>query len=134
MYRADGKYILTEIQGYEAGGFSHSANYGGKIFEAYLDDNTSSGQYLTIPKSVLVLNSDSIVTYDIHSVIGLYDDGTIRMDSGVLIYKLSKRAKYMLNDEGKAIYTMYSMMYKDDDIDNNWIDINEFIEKYTCRE
>lgn len=40
----------------------------------------------------------------------------------------------MLNDEGKAIYTMYSMMYKDDDIDNNWIDINEFIEKYTCRE
>lgn len=125
MYRIGDKYVLTEIQGFIDGYIDYNICYQGEVFEADIELNNTE-QYITIPKYVFVLKHDSIELFNFIEMGEIYDD-----TATTYTFKLSKKARHILNDAGVSQYNMYNMMYNDGDKDDNWIDIKWFIDEYT---
>ena len=126
MYRIGDKYILTEIQGFHSGHIYYSESHEGMVISAIVEFNDTE-QYISIPKYVFVLTSDSFELYNLEDIEDFdCDIGT------TYVFKSSKRVKRILNYSGIAQYNIYNMMYTDGDKDDNWIDIRKFIEQYTC--
>lgn len=125
MYRVGDKYILTEIQGFHSGHIYYSESREGMVLSAIVEFNDTE-QYITIPKYVFVLTSDSFELYTLDDIEDFdYDIGT------TYVFKSSKSVKRMLNYSGIEQYNMYNMMYSDKDKDDNWIDIKQFIDQCT---
>lgn len=125
MYRLKDKYILTEIQGFRDGYIYYSESHEGMVFSAIVEFDYTE-QYITLPKYVFVLSSDSFDMYTLDEMEDFdCDIGT------TYIFKSSKRVKRILNYSGTEQYNMYNMMYNDGDKDDNWIDIRQFIDQYT---
>ena len=124
MIRGDKYIILTELQ--------EIINI--DIYEEEDDEGVFKGMRVTfkgmfrdeyiIPRTIWTMSEDKLESYDILGA-NEFEIGACTID-----YELA--TEYELNEAGKDIYNVYIMMSEKNKKEDIKVDINEFLEQYTC--
>ena len=121
MFRQDDCILLTKVDDIVNISCEESELIVG--IEVYNNDNNMDfNEYIKIPKYVALMREDKL---DIMVIDKVENIDTELMQ---LVYTSSKHIK--LNEEGKQYYNMSCTTLNSNEIDEEWIDISKFIDKY----
>lgn len=122
MTRSDDCFLLTQVD--EIVGFSYEKfELSIDIKVDYYNNNIDLNEYIKIPKYVVVMHEEQL------NIMILEKVDSIDMELMQLAY-ISKNF-IELNEAGKQYYNILCMTMNNNETDEDWCNIDEFIEKYT---
>lgn len=125
MNRSDDCFLLTQVD--KIIGFScEGLKLGVYISVGYDEHNMDFYEYIKIPKYAVLMREDKL------DIMVLEKVENIDMELMKLVYECYGNIK--LNEEGKQYYNMLCTKLKNNETDENWINIYKFVEEYCILE